>query len=252
MKVTKISNAVLDILAECRMIDNRLQITAQLDRKQYTEVNKILEAAGGKWDKKAKAHLFAGAAIDAIDPIILTGEITKPQDMGQFDTPIDLARKVVQLADLFNNHAILEPSAGIGNMVQAIREVAEGATIFGCEIDPNRHAILKRNFSEKARFMNRDFLTINPMTSPQVDRVVMNPPFAKQADIDHVTHAYQFLKRDGSLTAIMSAGVTFRSNRKAEDFRNRFEMKIEPLPASSFKSSGTEVNTVLVTIPGGQ
>ena len=33
-----------------------------------------------------------------------------------------------------------------------------------------------------------------PMDGAQFDAVVMNPPFEKQADIDHVLHAYKMLK----------------------------------------------------------
>jgi 16S rRNA G1207 methylase RsmC len=36
----------------------------------------------------------------------------------------------------------------------------------------------------------------------------MNPPFARQADIHHVNHALKFLKPDGLLVSVMSAGVT--------------------------------------------
>jgi len=83
------------------------------------------------------------------------------------------------------------------------------------------------------------------------DRVIMNPPFADQADIAHVTHALTFLKEGGKLVAIMSAGVGFRTDRKATAFRTTIQKMggtIEPLPADSFKASGTGVNTVLVQV----
>lgn len=251
MKVTKISNAVLDILGECRAIENRLQITAQLDRKVYAEVNKIIEAAGGKWDKKAKAHIFAGDAAEALEPIILTGEIIKPSDMGQFDTPMALAREIVGMVDLTNIDLILEPSAGIGNMVQVIRETVPGAHVFACEIDPARAAILKRNFD--VRVKTGDFLQLDP-AKYKFDAIIMNPPFARQADIDHVLHAYRMLRPKGTLVSIMSAGVTFRTNRKTEEFKKFFgdRMTIDELPTGSFKASGTPVNTVVVKIEGGQ
>ena len=44
-------------------------------------------------------------------------------------------------------------------------------------------------------------------------------PFDLERDIDHVTHALKFLKSDGYLTAIMSAGTEFRETKKAKAFR---------------------------------
>ena len=46
----------------------------------------------------------------------------------------------------------------------------------------------------------------------------MNPPFAEHADIRRVTHALDFLKPDGLLVAVMSAGAEFRTAEIAEQF----------------------------------
>lgn len=86
------------------------------------------------------------------------------------------------------------------------------------------------------------------------DRVVMNSPFANGADVAHVTHAFSFLRPGGRLVAIMSAAVKFRSDRKTKAFRELVEAhggEIEDLPEGSFRASGTDVRTVLVTIDRG-
>lgn len=41
----------------------------------YLAVNKVLEAAGGVWNKKTKCHIFDKDAEERIDQIILTDEI---------------------------------------------------------------------------------------------------------------------------------------------------------------------------------
>ncbi len=77
----------------------------------------------------------------------------------------------------------------------------------------------------------------------------MNPPFSNGADIAHVTHAIQFLAPGGRLVAILSAGVSFRTDKTHTAFRALLEAHnatTEPLPADTFKDSGTSVNTVLV------
>ncbi|WP_424627569.1 hypothetical protein [Bradyrhizobium sp. SYSU BS000235] len=99
-----------------------------------------------------------------------------------------------------------------------------------------------------------DFTLVHP--EPIFDRAVMNPPFPRQADIDHVMHAIGFLKPGGRIVAIMSAAITFRGDTKTTRFRDLIEERrgfIKPLPTGSFKSSGTMVNTVVVSfnIEGG-
>ena len=59
---------------------------------------------------------------------------------------------------------------------------------------------------------HEDFLSRLPHGS--YDRVVMNPPFDLERDIDHVMHAMEFLKPDGLLVAIMSAGTEWRGDEK--------------------------------------
>ena len=62
----------------------------------------------------------------------------------------------------------------------------------------------------------------------------MNPPFDRERDIDHVLHALKFLKDDGRLKAVMSAGTEFRETRKAVAFRALMEnmsAEWEDLPA---------------------
>jgi hypothetical protein len=79
----------------------------------------------------------------------------------------------------------------------------------------------------------------------------MNPPFDRERDIDHVVHALGFLKPDGFLTAIMSAGTEFRETRKSVAFRAMIEKlngKFRDLPAGSFSSVGTNVNTLYLRV----
>jgi 16S rRNA G1207 methylase RsmC len=149
---------------------------------------------------------------------------------------------VVKQADIHEGHAVLEPSAGEGALAHIA--VSEYAGIVDChEIDAKRVAVLR---SCETFVVNQgDFLEAVP--TPVYDRVVMNPPFAKRADIRHVTHARKFLKPDGKLVAIMSAGVAFREDALAREFRDQCET-IEPLPEGAFKESGTAVRTVVVTM----
>lgn len=240
---------VLEALDSARKDGNALYL-GQLDRKLYQSVAKVIEAAGGKWNRKAGAHLFENDAAEAIEPIILTGSvINQKQELGQFDTPPEIAARVVELAKIEAGMKIYEPSCGVGNLVAAIIDATgSGANIFAHELDPKRHAACVtrhyRSFAGGGIGLG-DFLTVEP--APVFDRVVMNPPFAPaQADIDHVNHALKFLKPGGILVAIMSAAVTFRTTKKTVAFRDVRGRTVHALPEGSFKASGTAVNAVIV------
>lgn len=229
----------------------------QLDRKLYTEVNKALEALGGQWNRKAKGHVFGIDPEGALTQVVNNGGfIDKPQELGFFETPKALAQKLVNSIDLQDGHRVLEPSAGNGRILEAIINHPARTSITAVEIDDSRKELLKSHFSMtyngSGLLMVMDFLTMQPSEKLLYDRVAMNPPFAKQADIDHVTHAITHLKPGGRLGAIMSASVNFRENKKTTNFKTMLEretwFQIEDLPEGSFKESGTNVNTVLLIL----
>lgn len=244
----KVEQNVLEILERSELEGNALRLPpAKLDRAMYTAVNKVIEAAGGKWNKKAKTHVFDGDAADTIDPILLTGEYTRTkQDFGQFDTPEELALDVVRRARIAPGMTMLEPNAGIGNLVDAAEKA--GARVEACEIDAKRHQACKARCILAGGIRLANFLAAPP--APVFDRVVMNPPFAKQADIAHVLHASRFVKPGGRLVSIMSASVTFRSDAISARFREFIQSQggsFGHLPAGSFKQSGTMVQAVVAS-----
>lgn len=78
------------------------------------------------------------------------------------------------------------------------------------------------------------------------DRIIMNPPFSKRQDAEHVRHAYELLKPGGRIVAIMGEGVFFGQDQKAQDFRAWLESvggTSEKLPDGSFMDPSLPVNT---------
>lgn len=164
-----------------------------------------------------------------------------------FETQTALAARVVEAAGVAAGDLVLEPSAGLGALAKAARTA--GGDVRCVEIN---YAAADRLRALGFETRTADFLDLSPDDFPFFfDVVVMNPPFAKQADIDHVTHALRFLAPRGRLFAIMSAAVQFRSNGKAKAFRELVAShggEISPLPDGSFQMSGTNVGTCLVTL----
>lgn len=162
-----------------------------------------------------------------------------------FPTPAALAERVVEAADIRPGDSVLEPSAGTGALIEAL---PEGAEVQAVEVNYSLVSALTNRFPAVS-VVQADFMQWE--SQQRFDKIIMNPPFANQQDIDHVTHALKFLKEGGKLVAIMSAGVEFRQDKKARGFRDMVERlggTIERLPDDSFKESGTSVNTVLVEI----
>lgn len=249
----RVDNEVLNVLSAAECSGNQLLLTGQLDRNLYTRTNKVLEAAGGKWNRKAKAHIFDTDASDRIEQIILTGDVVVPKDDFEFfPTPPAVAERVIELADIQNGMRVLEPSAGRGALALAAQQSALDVKVDMFELMPENNAHLHSMNIKNAKIGDPiDFLSVEPMAS--FDRIVMNPPFGRQADIKHVSHALKFLKPGGLLVSVMASSVTFRSNKLTTDFRQLIVDRgghIEELPEGAFKSSGTMVNTVIVVIPG--
>ncbi|MFA5897777.1 MAG: methyltransferase [Hyphomicrobium sp.] len=244
----RVDNDVLAVLSRAETNGNALMLVGQLDRKMYERTNKVLVAAGGKWNKKAKAHLFEYEASTRVDQIILSGEVEVPKDeFNFFPSPPDIVARLMALADVQHGMRVLEPSAGRGAIAYACSEA--GATVDCYELmEANFTALVKDARLGSVRHM--DFLAQTP--DPSYDRVVMNPPFAKQADIQHVLHALRFLKPGALLVSVMAASVVFRDNKLTQGFRDLIRERggdIETLPDGAFKESGTMVRTVIATIP---
>jgi len=238
----KIADNVLSVLSAGQTNGKEYTLPAvQLDRAMYVQVNKVLEAAGGKWNKKTKTHVFEADAEERMDQILTTGEVTVPRDEYEFyPTPKKVAERVRELADIQPGMKLLEPSAGQGALIEGLTQ----CYVLAIEKMPENAQFLRDNDMADT-VLHADFLEVEP--DPIYDRVIMNPPFGKRQDIKHVMHALDFLAPVGTLVAVMPSSVVFRQDKLTTDFRKLIS-DIEPLPEGSFKSSGTMVNTVIVVI----
>lgn len=254
-KTQRLSNEVLAILSTVRIEDSTVFLTCGMlsadkaGRKLYLDVNAALEALGGKWNRKAKGHVFDSDPTEKIENAILTGEVTPPSKNGYFPTPAPIVEQLIDIAGIERGMFVLEPSAGRGNIAKPMSDL--GAKVTAFELLPENREHLKNislYLDPEPDFMKGRV----PMEGAQFDAVVMNPPFEKQQDIDHVLHAYKMLKPGGRLISVMAAGITFRQDKKAKGLRELIDQaggEIMPLPEGAFKESGTMVNTVIVVLP---
>lgn len=172
---------------------------------------------------------------------------------GFFPTPRSIVEQMIEQADIRPGMSVLEPSAGKGDILDVLREQPvwkDLEVVRAIEINQKLRGILQLKGYYLAP--EADFLQ---STGWKVDRVLMNPPFEKGQDIDHVRHGYECLKPGGRLVAVMSEGSLQRSDRRSESFREwllYIGWTWEPLPENAFNTAeafrATGVKTRLVVI----
>ena len=155
------------------------------------------------------------------------------KDLQYYPTPVEVVERVLGGLTIHKGNRVLEPSCGCGRFLDALRK--RGADTLGIEVDHGRaaqarakgHSVLLANFLET-------------VPTGDFDRVVANPPFSGRHYAKHIEHALKFLKPGGTLTAILP--ITARYDHGLLDGR------WEDLPVGSFRESGTNINTTVLTM----
>ena len=166
-----------------------------------------------------------------------------------FPTPVAVTEEMLAAADIRPGMAVLEPSAGMGHIADRIRE--KGVEPVVVELEPQKRELLEAKGYE---VVGKDFMK-DFSEGKSYDRIVMNPPFSKRQDTEHVRRAYDLLKPGGRLVAIVSEGSFFGKDSKAAEFRDWLEEvggTSEKLAEGSFNDPSlpvtTGVNTRMVII----
>ncbi|SRR5258706_2442570 len=242
----KIKDDVLQVLRSSSVDEENYLLylpPQQLEKKLYTDVNKLLESINGAWNRKLKAHLFDHNPAEDLDEMILTGEWTdKKKEFQFFATPKEIVERMMLLADIKDGELLLEPSAGDGAILD--RFPKRNPYIAVELMDENYNNLKGKGYS----VLHGDFLEY---TSGNVDKIIMNPPFTKQQDVQHIFRAWNWLSKGGRLVSIVSESPFFRENSLSKDFRDWLDINhatIINLDAGDFKSSGTNVKTRIIVV----
>jgi hypothetical protein len=272
VKVNKVSVSVLDNWGNGGQNFSRTiefhKLTAVLSKAevdQAREAGKIRET-----DDKTGFHLLESreqwetreenkpAAVPPADPLKANIEAVKdslhegvkvvstPQ---LFPTPAEIASQMVDAAEIPAGARVLEPSVGTCAILAAFPGVlpfpAENrqtwcGEVVAVEINQTLAEAAARS-GLASRVICSDFLQCSVDELGLFDRVVMNPPFEKGADIQHIQHALAFLKPGGTLVALCANGP--RQQTALSSLGTWQE-----LPAGSFKAQGTQVNVALLVV----
>lgn len=158
-----------------------------------------------------------------------------------FQTPPAIADAMAAMLSAHAGGRILEPSAGLGRLLDAARVLAPSEVV-AVEMAPQLAAELYRQDRAGVRLVQCDFLNTTPEVLGLFDAAIMNPPFHMRSEIRHILHARQFLKPGGTLVALCMAGP------HRENLLRPIASTWQPLPPESFKEEGTKIGAVMLTI----
>jgi hypothetical protein len=227
-------------------------ITRTLTTELYLKVNHALDLLGGHWDRKKSGHVFETSPLDKLEKMIESGKAEKVLD-GYFATPKSVIDRMINMAGGALCGTVLEPSAGMGAIVERILEFPVACIAY--ETDERRAAHLKQEFEPRGcAVICEDFLEVPPGMI-KADYILMNPPFEHERAVDHIRHAYTMLKPlTGQLVAVADEGCFFRETKKAREFRewlDKIGAVIVKNGPNAFAKSGTKALTRLIYVDLG-
>jgi predicted RNA methylase len=237
---------VIESIKKCRVVGNTLHLPpiSEGTLSNYDKVRQALLNAGAKYKKNT--FIFSSDAQPFIDQLTSGESVNIKKEFQFFATPDDLADWIVSFANLQESDNILEPSAGQGAIVNAILRANEHALIECCELMPENADILMK---AGHKVIGNNFLEITDRKS-SYDKIIANPPFSKNQDIEHIYKMWECLKPGGRIVTIASKHWQFSSNKKEKAFREWVALNgvYQDIPAGEFKESGTMVSTCLVIL----
>ena len=206
-------------------INNTVQLNAAVDEYKaiFESVSRFISPLEQKIKKLSNQH--------------------KLQQKGDINfTPSAVVERMIQLANIDNNSRVLEPSAGIGNIADKVKEVTKHIEV--CE---RMHSFRELLEMKGHSLVGSDFLEYNRCN--YYDAIIMNPPFSNNQDIIHLKHAYRLLKTGGTLVCITSPHWTFANDRASQDFRTWTEEQgydAHDLPSGTFEMTGVRSQIIVI------
>lgn len=197
-------------------------------RMENTEAGYVMDEQRSRFDRIAGRHTN-GTAPRAVVAHQL------------FQTPPHLAEKLVGLLSINRSCRVLEPSAGLGRILDAIRKTP-ARDVFAIDISKDVISELRRQERPDVSIFCRDFLATGTDDMGHFDAVAMNPPFTMRSDIKHILHAFNFLKPGGQLAALCLD--THHREEKLRPLADHWEK----IPAGEFHAEGTEVACILMRL----
>jgi hypothetical protein len=230
-------------LQKCIIDGNVLRLPAEI-LPNYAELRKSLLNAGATY--KRSTFIFPSDARAYVNTL-MGGVINLKKEYQFFETPEALANSMVSLADIQPDQCVLEPSAGHGAIVRAIGRANPEISVDCYELtEMNRDILLNL---PNCILLGDDFL--QAPEAFKYDRIIANPPFRNNQDINHIYKMYELLYEGGRIVTIASNSWRTGSQKKQEAFRQWLDSVgavVEDIAAGTFTESGTNIATCMIII----
>lgn len=224
----------------------------------YDSIKYIMESTGCHWRERYGGFVTYDTRdefIHKVNNVLRSNLVTISDDKvfqikNQFyPTPRELAKYMVELADISRTDYVLEPSAGRGAILEFINKKTNHYS--AVESNSSNVRILRQNRFRVNRATFESYHSQCLKSGRQFDKIVMNPPFIKGIDCRHIKLAYDLLKPGGKIVGLMAENNLFYDTDYTKDFHAFMEDKIHSysmIPSGSFIQSGTTVDVVLVLL----
>lgn len=239
---------VLKNIAKMSVNGNRLELPQDEQFSNYAKIKQVLTKAGGKYKKLG--FEFTGCAQAIKDRLCGGEQINLKKQFQFFPTPNALAARMADILDVQEGETVLEPSGGSGALILAVHAETEfPVPFYTMDLDPERVKELEQLGNvvvEQGDFL--EFVKGNPGHYP---KIIANPPFTNNQDVDHILAMHSILAEGGRLVTVAGQSWLHGQQKKQIAFREWLDevgAEVEELPAATFKESGTTFGTVLITI----
>lgn len=227
-----------------------LKPSSLLTDAEYDRVKPLIEKMGGHWREKVKGFIFY------TDASHMKNHTQRKEELQFFPTPKKVVDRMLELSGIVDvpigsKPRVLEPSAGTGNIIDAIRYKHPSLYIVEPDEENVNTLVNKGYWMVEQTTFEYFHRKQHKKLKNYMDYVLMNPPFSESRDVLHTMLAYDFLKPGGTLVAILSENALYYENEHSKKFREWLKDKdayIEEVPFGAFKESGTTVDTVMIKI----
>lgn len=238
-----------------------------LTDEEYDYLKFIVESHGGRWSERCKGFKFDKLdkqTLDSIKSDILVGFVNMSEEKRNrerdafFPTPVKIVDKMIEIAGLKPDSIMLESSAGTGRILDEARKIINSLDNFVViELNESRQQVLRN----KGYHVDFGGTFEDSLKDPEIlkklkrcDKVVINPPFKNDMDVKHLLISYMVCADKADIVSIMQENSLYYNrsiHRVFKEFLNligKDAYEIKSLPAGSFKSEMTTVDTVIIHI----
>lgn len=255
--VSKLDENEIYTIIECKDITD----------DEYDRLRWVMESYGGRWNERCKGfkfNEFDDEKLKSIKADLSVGFVNLSEEKRTrekdafFPTPVKIVDKMIEIAGLKPDSIMLESSAGTGRILDEARKIINSLDNFVIiELNESRQQVLR----SKGYYVDFGGTFEDSLKDPEIlkklkrcDKVVINPPFKNDMDVKHLLISYMVCADKADIVSIMQENSLYYNrsiHRVFKEFLNligKDAYEIKSLPAGSFKSEMTTVDTVIIHI----